>query len=234
MHAGAACRFSPSPPPPCPVFCNVFGGGWFFSCFFLARECREKRNSARCTWWLSSVLGKDWDVGWQGRARSPPPYIAILPPGSHWQWCNPSWSSPSWSWPTQVEGHHGQGGRFWFFGILVVLSLGCSGHRPLCRPMKVSRISKRPEIVVTFMGTLTVLHRPRVPDPGGARAGWGRAAFPHWFCMYSCPAPPASQCITPMPIYHNIDAVPLIVASVALLHRTGPLLSGRSHRRTGR
>ena len=109
MHAGAACRFSPSPPPPCPVFCNVFGGGWFFSCFFLARECREKRNSARCTWWLSSVLGKDWDVGWQGRARSPPPYIAILPPGSHWQWCNPSWSSPSWSWPTQVEGHHGQG-----------------------------------------------------------------------------------------------------------------------------
>ena len=202
----------------------------FFSCFFLARECREKRNSARCTWWLSSVLGKDWDVGWQGRARSPPPYIAILPPGSHWQWCNPSWSSPSWSWPTQVEGHHGQGGRFWFFGILVVLSLGCSGHRPLCRPMKVSRISKRPEIVVTFMGTLTVLHRPRVPDPGGARAGWGRAAFPHWFCMYSCPAPPASQCITPMPIYHNIGAVPLIVASVALLHRTTPLVSGRTPR----
>ena len=143
MHAGAACRFSPSPPPPCPVFCNVFGGGWFFSCFFLARECREKRNSARCTWWLSSVLGNAWDVGWQVRAHSPPPYIAILPPGSHWQWCNPSWSSPSWSWPTQVEGHHGQGGRFWFFGILVVLSLGCSGHRPLCRPMKVSRISPR-------------------------------------------------------------------------------------------
>ena len=99
--------------------------------------------------------------------------------------------------------------RFWFFGILVILSLGCSGHRPLCRPMKVSRISHL--IVVTFMGTLTVLHRPRVPDPGGARAGWGRAAFPHWFCMYSCPAPPASQCITPMPIYHNIGAVPLIV-----------------------
>ena len=145
------------------------------------------------TWWLSSVLGNDWDVGWQGRARSPPPYIAILPPGSHWQWCNPSWSSPSWSWPTQVEGHHGQGGRFWFFGILVVLSLGCSGHRPLCRPMKVSRISKRPEIVVTFMGTLTVLHRPRVPDPGGARAGWGRAAFPHWFCMYPCVVPRAPR-----------------------------------------
>ena len=61
------------------------------------------------TWWLSSVLGNDWDVGWQGRARSPPPYIAILPPGSHWQWCNPSWSSPSWSWPAQVEGRHGQG-----------------------------------------------------------------------------------------------------------------------------
>ena len=116
-----------------------------------------------------------------------------------------------------LEGHHGQGESvLGFSGILVVLSQGCSGHRPLCRPMEATRISPRDR--------RRLYGDPdRAAPPVGAGPGWcqsrlGASSLSQLVLhVFPRPAPPRFP-NKPMP-NNFVGAMALIVASVALHHR---------------